>query len=78
MKETLDIPKNVVEIAIETTIHPTDKSAYERLWTFNLKQLGMASMYWSGLNIGRGYKSRLVFIYRNGFRQVALRKVSFQ
>lgn len=78
--QSVEVPKNVVRIVIETTKRPTDKSAYEhwkgfsrKTGTLNLYNVGF---YWSGLNIGNGYKARLVFIYRNGHRRVVWRKYS--
>jgi hypothetical protein len=75
-RETISIPKNVVAIAIESTIYPRDKSAYERRWTFPVNKAGQASFYWAGLNIGNGYQGRLCFIYRNGRKRVVWRKYS--
>lgn len=77
-QRTIEIPKNVVKIAIESTKRPTERSAYERRWTFDKRKSGLVGLYWASLNIGRGYRGRLVFIYRNGFRRVVARKISYR
>lgn len=37
-----------------------NSSAYKTKWRFPAEQFGRAVLYYSGLNIGNGYKKRLV------------------
>lgn len=64
----------IVRCIIEVTRYPTPKSSYE-YWCGS-KPSAYVNIMWGGLNIGNGYKARLVTIDSDGKRRIVARKWS--